>query len=429
VRNLNSTGSSPNTLSTSPNTGASLTPNSLRSQSKSPTNLGLSPTNLGLSPTNLGLSPTNLSHSPTNLSHSPTNMGHSPTNLGNSRTGPFKPGLPTKPNQHLGSQNGRSQTFDVQRDVHRDSGEYDYKPASNNYNQVQDRISDPSSSSSINRVQFMSSLKRSNSISSLKSVASIAVMRETIYESPPCKIFCWINGSWSPLTTKDICAVEVRVTTMNKGCWAILLKNSNRMVLNAWIHPNTTINRDSETNVSISCDMGLNKEFYRVSMPTPEDADRFLANLHKVKQLPVENPNLLSPQGLLKSRSSSLQSLKQNDSREVGKSLTLAMECRCRVFLQNDHGIWTNLGWGNMKLEIESPSQRKKILINSEKQNKKLVDSVVREDGVERVGRAGVAITLNNVDKTNNRRIIYMMQMKEEATAVKAFGIMKQGNR
>ncbi|CAG8812570.1 22392_t:CDS:1, partial [Cetraspora pellucida] len=284
---------------------------------------------------------------------------------------------------------------------------------------------DPSSSSSINRAQLMSSLKRSNSISSLKSVASIAAMREIIYESPPCKIFCWTNGNWRPLTTKDICVVEVRITTMNKGCWAILLKNSNRMVLNAWIHPNTPIDRDSETTISISCDMGLNKEFYRVSMPTFEDADRFFANLNKVKQLPVENHSHLLPQGLLKSRSSSLQSLKQNDE----KSMTLAMECRCRVFLQNDHGIWTNLGWGNMKLEVESPSQRKKILITSEKQNKKLVDSFVREDGVERVGRAGVAITLNNVDKTNNRRIIYMMQMKEEATAVKAFGIMKQGNR
>ncbi|CAG8671989.1 20158_t:CDS:10, partial [Cetraspora pellucida] len=166
VRNLNSAGSSPNTLSTSPNTGASLTPNSL-SQSRSPTNLGHSPTNMGHSPTNmvhsptnLGHSPTNMGHSPTNLGHSPTNLGHSPTNLGHSATnlghlstGSFKSGLPARPNQYLGP---RSRTLDLQRD----SGEeYDYKPGSNNYNQTQDRISDPSSSSSINRAQLMSSLK------------------------------------------------------------------------------------------------------------------------------------------------------------------------------------------------------------------------------------------------------------------------------
>ncbi|CAG8525443.1 3113_t:CDS:2 [Dentiscutata heterogama] len=399
VRDLNSAGSSPRTRSASPNAGV-LTPNSLGSLSRSPSNSRLSPTNSGLSPNN--------------------NMGHSPTS-------PRKVGLPSRPNQYLGPLNGRSQTLDTLR---KSSNEVNYQPSNNNYNQIQDRISDPSSSNSIYRSQSLSSLKRSNSINSLSSVASIAVMREKIYESPPCQIFYWINGNWKPLTTKDLCIVEVRVTTMNKGCWAILLQKNNRMILNAWIHQNTTIDRNSPTTISISCEMGINKEFYRVSMPTPKEADRFFANLNKVKNLPLENPknNLLTPPpGLLISRSSSLQSLQQNDGREIEKSIKLAMECRCKLFLQNDHGIWTNLGWGVMKLEIESPSQRKKLVVNSEKQNKKLVDSIVREDGVERVGRAGVAITLNNIDLANNRRIIYMMQMKEEAMAVKAYGIMKQG--
>ncbi|CAG8478043.1 27364_t:CDS:10 [Dentiscutata erythropus] len=379
VRNLNSAGSSPLTRSASPNTGV-LTPNSSGSLSRSPSSSRLSPTNLRISPTNSGLSPTS----------------------------PRKVGLPSRPNQYLGPLNGRSQTLDTPH-----------------------RISDLSSSNSISRSQSLSSLKRSNSISSLYSVASIAVMREKIYESPPCQIFYWINGNWKPLTTKDLCIIEVRVTTMNKGCWAILLQKDHRMILNAWIHPNTTIDRNSPTTISISCEMGLNKEFYRISMPTPEETDRFFANLNKVKHLPLEHPNnnlLTPPPGLLISRSSSLQSLQQNnDGREIEKSIRLAMECRCKLFLQNDHGIWTNLGWGNMKLEIESPSQRKKLVINSEKQNKKLVDAIVREDGVERVGRAGVAITLNNIDLANNRRIIYMMQVKEEAMAVKAYGIMKQG--
>ncbi|KAF0445502.1 GEF1 protein [Gigaspora margarita] len=415
VKNLNSAGSSPRTLSPSPNTGV-LTPNSSGSRSRSPTNSRLSPTNSRLSPTNSGLSPNNNN-----------NMGHSPI-------GSRKPGLPTRPNQYLGTSNGRSQALDIQR---KSSDESIYKPSNdnnnnnNNHNQIQqDRISDPSSPNSVYRSQSLNSLKRSNSISSLKSVASIAVMREKIFESSPCQIFYWINGNWKPLTTKDLCIVEVRVTTMNKGCWAILLQKTNRMILNAWIHSNTIIERNSPTTISISCEMGLNKEFYRVSMSIPEEADRFFANLNKVKQIPLENSNnlLLPPQGLI-SRSSSLQSLQRNDSlnREVEKSSKLAMECRCRLFLQNDHGIWTNLGWGKMQLEIESPSQRRKLVVNSEKQNKKLVDAILREDGVERVGRAGVAITLNSIDPANSKRIIYMMQMKEEAMAVKAYKIMKQG--
>ncbi|CAG8805810.1 13618_t:CDS:2, partial [Gigaspora margarita] len=391
VKNLNSAGSSPRTLSPSPNTGV-LTPNSSGSRSRSPTNSRLSPTNSRLSPTNSGLSPNNNN-----------NMGHSPI-------GSRKPGLPSRPNQYLGTSNSRSQALDIQR--------------------KSNRISDPSSPNSVYRSQSLNSLKRSNSISSLKSVASIAVMREKIFESSPCQIFYWINGNWKPLTTKDLCIVEVRVTTMNKGCWAILLQKTNRMILNAWIHSNTIIERNSPTTTSISCEMGLNKEFYRVSMSIPEEADRFFANLNKVKQIPLENSNnlLLPPQGLI-SRSSSLQSLQRNDSlnREVEKSSKLAMECRCRLFLQNDHGIWTNLGWGKMQLEIESPSQRRKLVVNSEKQNKKLVDAILREDGVERVGRAGVAITLNSIDPANSKRIIYMMQMKEEAMAVKAYKIMKQG--
>ncbi|CAG8680302.1 6268_t:CDS:2, partial [Gigaspora rosea] len=319
VKNLSSAGSSPRTLSPSPNTGV-ITPNSSGSRSRSPTNSRLSPTNSRLSPTNSGLSPNN-------------NMGHSPI-------GQRKPGLPARPNQYLGTSNGRSQTIDIQR-------------------KSSDRLSDPSSPNSVYRSQSLSSLKRSNSISSLKSVASIAVMREKIFESSPCQVYYWINGNWKPLTTKDLCIVEVRVTTMNKGCWAILLQKSNRMILNAWIHPNTIIERNSPTTINISCEMGLNKEFYS-----------------------------------LISRSSSLQSLQRNDSlnREVEKSTKLAMECRCKLFLQNDHGIWTNL-----------------------------------EDGVERVGRAGVAISLNNIDPANSKRIIYMMQMKEEAMAVKAYKIMKQG--
>src|SRR5204863_252955 len=114
---------------------------------------------------------------------------------------------------------------------------------------------------------------------------------------------------------------------------------------------------------------------------------------------------------------------------EIEQKTSQVMESKCRLFLQNDHGVWTNLGWGQMKLFLETPSYRKRITVNSDKQKTKLlIDSIVWEGGVERVGKAGVAITINNTvssipSNTTSNRFIYMLQMKDEKTAIKAHDI------
>ena len=77
-----------------------------------------------------------------------------------------------------------------------------------------------------------------------------------------------------------------------------------------------------------------------------------------------------------------------------------------------------------MKLLLEISSHRKRIIINSDKNKSKLIDSIVWEDGVEKVGKAGVAITLKRIE--SNVRIIYMMQMKDEKTAVKTIEVIKE---
>ncbi|CAH1762516.1 11372_t:CDS:10 [Entrophospora sp. SA101] len=245
----------------------------------------------------------------------------------------------------------------------------------------------------------------------------------------------WHDNDWKPLTKKDNCIVEVRLTTSNKGCWAIILPKSSKMVLNAWIHANTRIHQENPTCINISCETAQKNEFYRIKFSSTTDAILFHSSLMKVKQYDKE----LSPvtnqtnQGFM-SRSSSLQGIatrttsvvvdRQQKVHESEQQVSQVMESKCRLFLQNDHGVWTNLGWGQMKISLETPSYRKRIVVNSDKQKTKLIDSIIWEGGVERVGKAGVAITINSTNNATNRAI-YMLQMKDEKTAIKTCDIMK----
>ncbi|CAI2165174.1 4312_t:CDS:10 [Funneliformis geosporum] len=312
----------------------------------------------------------------------------------------------------------RSLTPDPPRNV---GGNYpgDYVPFAkgNEQGTGQGRLSDPISPLVINNKLNAGLRERSNSLASLASVMSIAVTRETIFRSSACEVFTWVNGEWKPLTKKDKCIVEVRMTAQNKGCWAIILGSSNRMVLNAWIYSTTTLHREDANSVSISCEMGQRREYYKIDTVDSTESDQFIDSLLKVK----DNASLNVSPGFI-SRSSSLQKIEPL--REVEQTSTPIMETRCRVFLQNDHGVWTNLGWGSMKLSLETPSHRKRVIVNSDKKTKTIIDAIIWEDGVERVGKCKVALTLNNMG--NNMRIIYLLQMKDEALAAKVFDIMKE---
>ncbi|RIA95246.1 hypothetical protein C1645_734218 [Glomus cerebriforme] len=310
----------------------------------------------------------------------------------------------------------RSRTPDPPQNA---GGEYpgDYLPSEQGKGQERHN-SDPMSSPVLrNKLNAGLQSERSNSITSLASVMSIATFKDTIFKSSACKVFVWKNGEWNPLTKKDSCIVEIRMTVQNKGCWVILLEQSKRMVLNAWIHSTTSFHREDENSISISCEIGQRKEYYKITLDSAE-SEQLLQCLSRTKESAKE---LNVPAGGYISRSSSLQ--KVEPSREVEQTVTQVMEARCRVFLQNDHGVWTNIGWGNMKLLLETPSHRKRIIVNSDKKTKTIIDAIIFEDGVERIGKS-VALTLNNMG--SNLRIVYLLKMKDEALAIKAFDVMKE---
>ncbi|CAG8641057.1 9193_t:CDS:2, partial [Dentiscutata heterogama] len=115
-------------------------------------------------------------------------------------------------------------------------------------------------------------------------------------------------------------------------------------------------------------------------------------------------------------RTSSMRS--QERLREVEQTVTRLIEAKCKVFLQKDHGVWKNFGWGDMTLDLESPSRKKRIMIDIDKPKvARFVDAIVSESGVQKTGKCKVAITVPN----NNSPVpsIYMMQMKDDNIANK----------
>ncbi|CAG8505774.1 983_t:CDS:2 [Acaulospora colombiana] len=315
----------------------------------------------------------------------------------------------------------------------------DYTPSEiiKDRSHIQERNSDPTFNSP---TRELTPITRERSIRSTRSVEKF---EEIICRISSRSVDRWGDGRWEPLTVEDDFIAEVKITSANAGCWTILLQQTDQMILNSWIHPGTTIHLDSPTHVSISCDIGQSMEYYRVTCLNPEDAERFFENLNRVKSL--SNKNVVM-QGILKSRSSSLQKSEVKDTRvstmrwypltrldslqssetedqEPDFNSEQMMEEKIKVFLQKGYGAWTNLGWGTMNLSVEA-SQRKRIIINSNKQKAKLIDAILLDDGVERIGKTNIAITLNRIDTT--RRIVYMMQLKDEKTAERTFRFMKK---
>ncbi|CAG8475608.1 5060_t:CDS:10 [Cetraspora pellucida] len=117
-------------------------------------------------------------------------------------------------------------------------------------------------------------------------------------------------------------------------------------------------------------------------------------------------------------RTTSMRS--QERLREVEHNVTRLSEAKCKVFLQKDHGVWKNFGWGDMTLDLESPSRNKRIIINIDKPKiSRFVDAIISESGVQKTGKCKVAITVSN--ERSPVPSIYLMQMKDDTIAKKVY--------
>ncbi|KAF8642369.1 hypothetical protein AX16_009637 [Volvariella volvacea WC 439] len=105
---------------------------------------------------------------------------------------------------------------------------------------------------------------------------------------------------------------------------------------------------------------------------------------------------------------------------------TISAQMKCKVFLQQQHAQWKSLGSAKLKLYRQDPTNIKQLVVESEKDKSVLISTIVLTDGVERVGKTGVAIELS--DNGSRTGIIYMIQLRNETSAGGLFDSLLAGS-
>ena len=105
----------------------------------------------------------------------------------------------------------------------------------------------------------------------------------------------------------------------------------------------------------------------------------------------------------------------------------ISAQMKCKVFLKQGHAQWKSLGSAKLKLYHEQPTNVKQLVVEAEDKNKSvLISTIVLTDGVERVGKTGVAVELS--DKGSRTGIIYMIQLRNELAAVGLYESLLAGS-
>jgi hypothetical protein len=106
---------------------------------------------------------------------------------------------------------------------------------------------------------------------------------------------------------------------------------------------------------------------------------------------------------------------------------TISAQMKCKVFLKQQHAQWKSLGTAKLKLYRESPTNVKQLVVEADNKAKTiLISTIVLTDGVERVGKTGVAVELSNQGARTG--VVYMIQLRNEAAAQGLFDSLLAGS-
>jgi hypothetical protein len=106
---------------------------------------------------------------------------------------------------------------------------------------------------------------------------------------------------------------------------------------------------------------------------------------------------------------------------------TISAQMKCKVFLKQQHAQWKSLGSARLKLYREDPTNIKQLVVEADnKNNSVLISTIVLTDGVERVGKTGVAVELS--DRGARTGIVYMIQLRSEKSAGGLFDSLLAGS-
>jgi len=116
------------------------------------------------------------------------------------------------------------------------------------------------------------------------------------------------------------------------------------------------------------------------------------------------------------------------EARDIGPvTSTISAQMKCKVFLQQQHAQWKALGSAKLKLYRQEPTNIKQLVVEADNKDKSvLISTIVLTDGVERVGKTGVAIELS--DKGARTGIVYMIQLRNETSAGGLFDSLLAGS-
>ncbi|KAH9858197.1 hypothetical protein C2E23DRAFT_170700 [Lenzites betulinus] len=105
----------------------------------------------------------------------------------------------------------------------------------------------------------------------------------------------------------------------------------------------------------------------------------------------------------------------------------ISAQMKCKVFLKREHAQWKSLGSARLRLYREDPTNIKQLVVEAENRDKTvLISTIVLTDGVERVGKTGIAIELS--DKGLRTGIVYMLQLRNEKSASGLFDQLLAGS-
>ncbi|KAL0072059.1 hypothetical protein AAF712_000982 [Marasmius tenuissimus] len=108
-------------------------------------------------------------------------------------------------------------------------------------------------------------------------------------------------------------------------------------------------------------------------------------------------------------------------------TLTISADMKCKVFLKQQHAQWKSLGTARLKLYRQSPTNVKQLVVEADSKDRQvLISTIVLTDGVERVGKTGVAVELS--DKGARTGIVYMLQLRNDEAAGGFFDSLLEGS-
>lgn len=261
-----------------------------------------------------------------------------------------------------------------------------------------------------------------------------------MYTNNHTKVFRWKDESW--YAVEDDCLLEVRQTFSNRSCIAIHLKSSGQFYLNAWVLPDTFITRTTETDLSLSLHIANDQsvlENYLFHCESKSEADKLGNILEQMHQESVKMNMVISATSTLRGappalmRSSSLASaVGAGDNvlspEELAKTFKLAMQCKCKLYVQSASSKWNSFGSVYMKVSQQYATKKMHVAMESRKGGKttQLVSAMIQSRNVERLGPK--RITFLMVDELEKNSVVYMIQVREELTGDKIFEYVKTKN-